>query len=96
MRTVQRSKQSILNLKNAQLTIKGVKNGLLPTVDLYAYYSGNAIGGAVSPFCSPTYFGAEACNVKPINYSTVFQNLFNSSGPDKAVGVNFKYSSAQP
>ncbi len=80
--------QSILNLKNAQLTIKGVKNGLLPTVDLYAYYSGNAIGGAVSPFCSPTYLGAEACNVKPVNYSSVFQNLFNSSGPDKAVGVN--------
>ncbi len=80
--------QSILNLKNAQLTIKGVKNGLLPTVDLYAYYSGNAVGGAVSPYCSPTYFGAEACQVKPVGYSSVFQNLFNSSGPDKAVGVN--------
>ena len=80
--------QSILTLKNAELTIKGVKNFLLPTVDLYAYYSGNAIGGAVSPYCSPTYFGAEACNVAPVGYNTVFTNLFNSSGPDKAVGVN--------
>ena len=80
--------QSLLNLKNAQLTIKGVKNGLLPTADLYAYYSGNAIGGAVSPFCNPTYLGADSCNVPTVNYTNVFDNLFNSSGPDKAVGVN--------
>ena len=80
--------QSLLTLKNAQITVKGIKNGLLPTVDLYAYYSGNAIGGAVSPFCNPAYFGAESCNVSPVGYSSVFQNLFNSSGPDKAVGVN--------
>ena len=80
--------QSLLNLKNAQLTIKGVKNGLLPTVDLYAYYSGNAIGGAPSPDCNPTYAGTEACGLPAIHYSTVFQNLFNSTGPDKAVGFN--------
>ncbi len=80
--------QSLLTLKNAQLTIRGVKNGLLPTVDLYAYYSGNAIGGAISPYCNPAYFGAESCNASPVGYSSVFQNLFNSSGPDKAVGVN--------
>jgi outer membrane protein TolC len=77
---------SILNLKNAQLTIKGVKNALLPTVDLYAYYSGNAVGGAVSPLCVPSAF--VVCNSPPIGYGSVFQNLFNSTGPDKAVGVN--------
>jgi len=77
---------SILNLKNAQLTIKGVKNALLPTVDLYAYYSGNAVGGAVSPLCVPSAF--VVCNSPPIGYASVFQNLFNSTGPDKAVGVN--------
>jgi outer membrane protein TolC len=79
--------ESILTLKNAQLTIKGVKNALLPTVDLYAYYTGNAIGGAVSPYCQPTT-GFADCAAPNIGYSNVFTNLFNSTGPDKAVGVN--------
>jgi outer membrane protein TolC len=79
--------QSILNLKNAQLTIKGVKNALLPTVNLYAYYSGNAVGGAISPLCQPIE-GLVTCKGSAIGYGTVLSNLFNSTGPDKAVGVN--------
>ena len=78
--------QSLLNLKNAQLTIKGIKNGLLPTVDLYAYYSGNGLGGAPNPNCS-TEFGSN-CNVPNIGYGTTFTNLFNSTAPDKAVGLS--------
>jgi outer membrane protein TolC len=77
---------SLLNLKNAQLTIKGVKNALLPTVDVYAYYSGNGLGGAPNPNCS-TAFGS-TCAVPTIGYSSVFSNLFNSTAPDKAVGLN--------
>lgn len=77
---------SLLNLKNAQLTIKGVKNALLPTADLYAFYSGNAIGGAISPLCQPS--ALVNCSGAAVGYGTVFQNLFQSTGPDKGVGMN--------
>ena len=32
--------QSVLTLKNDEITLKAVKNGLLPTVDLYGFYDG--------------------------------------------------------
>jgi outer membrane protein len=80
--------QQILNLRNNEITLRAVKNNLLPTVDLYAFYGAAALGGAKSPFCSPEFFGPTACDVPTIGYGTVFTNLFNSSGPDKAVGVN--------
>jgi outer membrane protein len=80
--------QQILNLRNNEITLRAVKNNLLPTVDLYAFYGAAGLGGAKSPYCSAEFFGAAACDVPTIGYGTVFTNLFNSSGPDKAVGVN--------
>jgi outer membrane protein len=80
--------QQILNIRNNEITLRAVKNNLLPTVDLYAFYGAAALGGAKSPFCSTEFFGPTACDVPTIGYGTVFTNLFNSSGPDKAVGVN--------
>ncbi len=80
--------QQILNLRNNEITLRAVKNNLLPTVDLYAFYGAAGLGGAKSPFCSTEFFGPVACDVPTIGYGTVFTNLFNSSGPDKAVGVN--------
>jgi len=82
--------QGILILKNNEITIKAFKNGLLPTIDAYAYYGGNALGGAQN---------ADALNFntgKPyppgtfpsIGYGTVLNNIFNNSAPDKGVGVN--------
>src|SRR5882672_4149171 len=41
--------QATLNMKNNEITIKAFKNGLLPTVDAYAYYGGAALGGAQNP-----------------------------------------------
>jgi outer membrane protein len=80
--------QNILNLRNDEITLRAVKNALLPTVDLYGFYAASALGGAKSPSCSTEFFGAAACNVPTVGYGTVFTNLFNSSGPDKGAGVN--------
>jgi outer membrane protein TolC len=80
--------QQILNLRNNEITLRAVKNNLLPVVDLYAFYGAAGLGGAKSPFCSTEFFGPVACDVPTVGYGTVFTNLFNSSGPDKAVGVN--------
>src|ERR1700677_3945120 len=81
--------QQILNLRNNEITLRAVKNNLLPTADLYAFYGAAGLGGLKSPYCNPLIFGsATACDVPTVGYGTVFTNLFNSSGPDKAVGVN--------
>jgi outer membrane protein TolC len=82
--------QAVLNMKNNEITIKALKNGLLPTVDAYAFYGANSLGGAQNP--DALNFN----NGKPyppgtfpeITYATAFGNLFNNSAPDKGVGVN--------
>jgi outer membrane protein len=84
--------QSTLTLKNDELTLKGAKNGLLPTIDVYAFYGATALGGAQNPEC--VNFGATGETPCPpgqypsVGYGDTFQNLFNSSGPDKGVGFN--------
>jgi outer membrane protein TolC len=80
--------QGVLNLKNDQITLKGVKNGLLPTVDLYGFYGSTALGGAANPACSPTANGPEGCTITPGNYGNVFTGMFNGETPDRGVGVN--------
>jgi outer membrane protein TolC len=80
--------QQILSLRNNEITLRAVKNNLLPTVDLYGFYGAAALGGAKSPFCSPDFFGPAGCDVPEVGYGTVFSNLFKSSGPDKGAGVN--------
>ncbi len=80
--------QNILNLRNSEITLRAVKNNLLPTVDLYGFYGASALGGAKSPYCSAEFFGPTACNVPTVGYGSVFSNLYNSSGPDKGAGIS--------
>jgi outer membrane protein len=80
--------QNILNLRNDEITLRAVKNNLLPVVDVYGFYGAAALGGAKSPFCSAEFFGPTACNVPTVGYGTVFSDLFKSSGPDKGAGIN--------
>jgi outer membrane protein TolC len=85
--------QVLLGLKNDEITQRALRNGLLPQVDLYAYYGGYAVGGKAGPNC--VFFNSEfqqvPCtpeNTPTIDYNHTFQNLFNNSGPNKGVGVN--------
>ena len=82
--------QSALSLKNNEITIKAFKNGLLPTVDAYAFYGANALGGSQNPGAINFNTGQPyPPNTFPaVGYSTAFGNLFNSTAPDKGVGVN--------
>lgn len=87
-----------LTLRNDEITLKGARNGLLPTLDAYGFYGSSALGGALSPSAcaglnfSPT--GQFICTPYPaglfptVGYGSVAQNLFNSSASDKGVGVN--------
>ncbi len=79
--------QAMLALKNDEITLKGVKNGLLPTIDAYGFYGAAGIGGRQNPLYNPRRFGGPA-TVPTVNYGTAFSNLFNGSGPDKGAGIN--------
>ena len=80
--------QAVLNLKNDQITLKGVKNGLLPVVDVYGFYGSTALGGAANPNCSLDANGPEGCAITPGNYGDVFKGLFTGDTPNRGVGVN--------
>ncbi|MHB1674091.1 MAG: TolC family protein [Acidobacteriaceae bacterium] len=87
--------QAALALKNQEITLKSVKNALLPVLDVYAFYGAEAIGGTKNPLITcgliPS-LGFDPCSGTPginIPYSTVVGHLFNSSGPNKGVGFNF-------
>jgi len=91
--------QTVITLKNNEITIKGEKNGLLPFVDAYAFYGASALGGAQNPNqnCNPNFTSTDfvACTpgnggVSSTSYAGVLQNLFNNSSPDKGVGVNIQ------
>lgn len=85
--------QALLSLKNDRLTLKALKNGLLPTLDVSAFYGAESVGGSVSPLCATSALGLETngtgCKDLPdTGYSHVFHGLFNSSGPNKGVVFN--------
>ncbi|MGA7885124.1 MAG: TolC family protein [Acidobacteriaceae bacterium] len=82
--------QAILNLKNDRITLKAVKNALLPTLDVEAFYGATGLGGVVSPYCNSTLLQAfglvgGCASLPAAGYGTVFDNLFNSSAPNKGV-----------
>ena len=81
--------QAILNMKNNEITIKAEKNGLLPTVDAYAFYGASALGGAqnANALNFSTGKAYDPGSFPSIGYGTVLKDLFNSSAPDKGVGV---------
>ncbi len=81
--------QALLALKNDEITLKGEKNGLLPTVDAFAFYGGSALGGSPNPLAGTSSFGGAATPPPaPVGYGTVFQNAFNNTDPNKGAGLS--------
>lgn len=84
--------QAVLNLKNSEIAVHGAKNGLLPVLDVYAFYGASGVGGAQSPSCLNLFSGPTgpcAPGTYPtIGYGSVLNNLVNSTGPDKGVGFS--------
>src|SRR5271155_883154 len=82
--------QAAITLKNDEITLKGERNGLLPTVDVYGFYGASALGGSQSPTCV-NFETSQPCppgTYPSVTYGTAFTNLFNSSSPNKGAGVN--------
>jgi outer membrane protein len=91
-----------MNLHNTAISNKAIRNNLLPSLDLFAYYGGSGIGGDVNPIlqtCQPgqnpiSNFCFDPNRAAPpfraahsVGYSNTLNQLVNSSAPDKGVGV---------
>ena len=82
--------QAVMTLKNDEITLKGERNGLLPTLDVYGFYGASTLGGSQSPDCVNFQTG-QACppgQYPDVSYGTAFSNLFKSVAPNKGVGFN--------
>jgi len=81
--------QAVLQLKNNEITLRGARNALLPTFDVFAYLGGSGIAGSINPNCS--VLNGTACNTtSSTGFGTAFDNAFNNSAPDKGVGFNIQ------
>jgi outer membrane protein len=92
--------ESRIDLNSRDLSNKAVRSALLPTLNLFAYYSGAGIGGAQNPIntCAQSpdpQFGC-ASNTIPNDPEKLFpttpiggtlNELVNSTNPDKGVGL---------
>ena len=82
--------QAVLTLRNDEITLRGARNALLPTLDAFGFYGSSALGGSQSPDCL-NFFTGVACTpgtYPSVGYGAVMQNLFNSSASDKGAGFN--------
>jgi len=94
--------ESRIDLSSRELNAKAVRNAMLPSLNLYAYYGGSGLGGNLNPnipFCSgsggstnifcitPGEIPSQFASGKPVSYSTALDNLVTSAAPDKGVGV---------
>ncbi len=85
-----------INLTNNEISRKALKNALRPTLDVYAFYGASSVAGDQTSLLPPCNFpGAvpgENCldpgTIPRSGYPNAFHDLFNSTGPDKGVGVN--------
>jgi len=82
--------QAALQLKVNEITLRGARNALLPTLDVYGFYDSSALGGSQNPNALNFETGKPypPGTYPTASYGTVVQNLFNNTAPDKGAGFN--------
>src|SRR6266540_440888 len=81
-----------IDLTNRDISTKAIKNSLLPSLDVFAYYGGSGLGGSQNPWnlCAntvPSAFGCSPAPVSSVGYSDTLNQLVNSTASDKGMGV---------
>jgi outer membrane protein TolC len=79
--------QAVLTLKNDEITLRGARNALLPTFDIFGYLAGSGVAGSINKDLNCSYYGGK-CPVGSSGYGTALDNTFNNSSPDKGIGFN--------
>jgi outer membrane protein len=88
-----------INLTNTGISNKAIRNALLPSLDAFAYYSGNGLGGSQNPdyICLPNQHPDSGICPQPplppytplptVSYGDTLNQLVNSTAPDKGMGL---------
>jgi outer membrane protein len=81
--------QAVLTLRNDEITLKGARNALLPTFDIFGYFEGQGVAGSRNPNCDGTYYSSGTCPMfSSTGYGSALSSTFNNSAPDKGIGFN--------
>jgi len=84
-----------IDLTNRQISNRAIRNLLLPSVDLFAYYGGSGLGGSQNPVatCGPNTppefltFCSPPGSFSNVGYGSTLNQLIDSSAPDKGAGI---------
>src|SRR3984885_7792247 len=91
--------ESRIDLNSRELNNKAVRNAMLPTLELFAYYGGSGVGGNVNPLVPICTTGGTADCFNPGNATPPFRNggpvstantlsqLVNGAASDKGIGL---------
>jgi outer membrane protein TolC len=84
--------QAVLSIKKDAITLRGARNSLLPTFDVFGYYGAQGIGGAFNPASCQIAeaFGQPCTPFATSGYTDALGNLVNGSSPDKGLGFTFQ------
>jgi outer membrane protein TolC len=98
--------QAVLQLKNNEITLRGARNALLPTFDIFAYMAGSGVAGSINPSLNCSFYAKGQCPTSnqglatsdptdyiyapASGYGTAASNAFNNSAPDKGIGFNIQ------
>ncbi len=76
--------ESALDLDNRALSRKTARNALLPSLDLYGFYTGTGAGGTQNP----KYQGEPITSELPTTVGGTISNAWNNTAPEYRVGVS--------
>ena len=81
--------ESRINLSNTGISNRAIRSALLPSLDLFAYYQGTGLGGALNPnyICTTTPTQCTGHPNPATSYSGALGQLGDSTAPDKGVGL---------
>ena len=83
--------ESRIDLTNRDLSDKAIKNSLLPSLDVFAYYGGSGLGGSQNPLNLTSNgcqgFGCSTSPVPSVGYGSTLNQLVDSTASDKGMGV---------
>ena len=83
--------ESRIQLNSQEISNKALRSGLLPTLDIFAYYGGAGVGGAQNPanLCgnNGNFIGCTPTSGPSEGYGGTLNQLVNSTAPDKGVGL---------
>ncbi len=92
--------ESRISLRSQEYSNQAMRSGLLPSLDLFAYYGGSGLGGAQNPagicqtrvqtFCAspnPVPQLSQFPLAPSTSYAATLNQLVNSTAPDKGVGL---------